>query len=307
MNLKIGAFFNAPISIDISFGDAFFINMILNDIILKLFGRRVVFIFRYIVLRRRIPNFKKPNNLTEIIISRILTNKTIHFAEYADKIKVRDYVKSKGLESILLKHYNYWDNANDIKIEELPSKFVLKTNNGEGGHNVIICRDIKNFDLKNAKYKLNLALMRKYKYDYQYNYIKPKILCEELIETDNNSLPTDYKFLCIHGEPVSIFVATERNENGTAKFCSKTIDWMPLDDIRNKLRPNQDIEKPSNLTNMVNIARVLSADFDLVRVDLYEYKNRIYFGELTFSPGGGLFSYTIDAVKKYGMLYNEKK
>jgi hypothetical protein len=58
---------------------------------------------------------------------------------------------------------------------------------------------------------------------------------------------------------------------------------------------------------MVEIARILSEDFELVRVDLYEYKDQVYFGELTFSPGGGLFSYNMDALERYGRIFNEGK
>jgi hypothetical protein len=35
---------------------------------------------------------------------------------------------------------------------------------------------------------------------------------------------------------------------------------------------------------MVEIARILSKDFDFVRVDLYERNVKVLFGELTFSP-----------------------
>lgn len=278
-----------------------------NDILLKLFGRRGVFFFRYVTVRKRLPNFNNPTNLSEIIMSRILSNKTVEFADYADKIKVRDYVRQKGLESILLTHYHYWDSADEIDLSELPEKFVLKTNKGEGSHDVVICRDKSAFDLASAKAKLSKALTRKYKYDFQYNHISPRIICEELIDTGDGSQPTDYKFLCIHGEPVSIFVASDRKENGDVCFCSKSISWQPLNDIRKEFLPAHDIEKPKHLDEMVQIARVLSADFDLVRVDLYEYRDQVYFGELTFSPGGGQFMYSMEAVEKYGRMYNEGK
>lgn len=38
---------------------------------------------------------------------------------------------------------------------------------------------------------------------------------------------------------------------------------------------------------MVNIVRILAKDYDHVRVDLYYIKGKIYFGELTFTNGGG--------------------
>lgn len=281
--------------------------MSISNIILKVFGRRSAYTFRYFVLTKKRPNFRKPKNLSEIIISRILSNQSVAYADYADKIKVRDYVISKGLGSILLTHYHYWDNAEEIDITELPEKFVLKTNNGEGGHDIVICRDKKSFDLDAAKEKLGKALTKKGKYDLQYNVIKPRIICEELIDTGDDSKPTDYKFLCIHGEPESIFIASDRKENGEACFCSKSIDWQPLNEIRPKFLPKHDIEKPKHLNEMIQISKVLSADFDLVRVDLYEYKGQVYFGELTFSPGGGQFMYNMDALERYGRIFNEGK
>ena len=58
---------------------------------------------------------------------------------------------------------------------------------------------------------------------------------------------------------------------------------------------------------MIEIAKILSADFDFVRVDLYEHNDKVYFGELTFSPWGGImYSYTDDAIKEYGRLLLEK-
>ena len=38
---------------------------------------------------------------------------------------------------------------------------------------------------------------------------------------------------------------------------------------------------------MIEVAEILSADFDYIRIDLYEVGGRIYFGEATFMPGAG--------------------
>jgi hypothetical protein len=44
---------------------------------------------------------------------------------------------------------------------------------------------------------------------------------------------------------------------------------------------------PPNLDEMIQVARALSSDFDFVRVDMYNIKGRICFGELTFTPVAG--------------------
>ena len=41
---------------------------------------------------------------------------------------------------------------------------------------------------------------------------------------------------------------------------------------------------------MYQVAEKLAEDFVFVRVDLYDVNSKIYFGELTFTPTGGLDS-----------------
>lgn len=45
---------------------------------------------------------------------------------------------------------------------------------------------------------------------------------------------------------------------------------------------------PENLNEMISVAEHLSKGFKFLRVDLYNIKGRIYFGELTFYPAAGM-------------------
>lgn len=276
----------------------------ISNIVASLMGRRFGYCLRYYHNRGRWPNLKHPQDLSEILISRILNDDFEKYARYADKIEVRKYVEEKGLGDHLLEHYHYWDDASKIALEELPDKFVLKTSNGAGGKNIFICRDKQTFDLENARLQLAKALEKKYKYEKQYNVYKPRIICEELIETGGDAWPTDYKFICIHGKPHDVLVGTGREQG--AKFCTRNLDWSALDYIKPSCLPDVEPEKPKHLEEMVEIAKILSSDFDFVRVDLYEYKDNVYFGELTFSPSGGiLYRHTDEAIKEYGRLLRE--
>ena len=49
-------------------------------------------------------------------------------------------------------------------------------------------------------------------------------------------------------------------------------------------------EKPARLTEMLRVAEKLSEPFPFVRVDLYEHDGKVVFGELTFTPGAGIFT-----------------
>ena len=60
---------------------------------------------------------------------------------------------------------------------------------------------------------------------------------------------------------------------------------------KNEIPGNGRIERPKLLEKMLEISRVLSSDFDFVRVDLYDVDGKIYFGELTFTPAACTFPY----------------
>lgn len=282
------------------------IKFVIVEFLPKLVGRRFMYSLRYFHQRNKWPNFSNPNDLSEIIIGNILRDYYDRYAALQDKILVREYVKKKGLGDILLKHYYIWNNAGEIKSEYIPEKFVLKTNNGGGGKNIFLCRDKNNFDWDTAIRCLDRALQKHETCEKQYNLINPKIICEELIDTGDNSWPIDYKFTCIHGNIVEILIGTGR-ENGV-KFCTKDINWNPLPNIKSRYLSSAKVEKPVTLADMIRIAKILSQDFPFVRVDLYEYNKKVYFSELTFTPSGGLmYRHTDEIIQKYGRLLKEKK
>lgn len=275
--------------------------LIISDISIRLFGKKLSYKLRYFHNRGRWPNLKNPKDLSERIIAMILAKDFKKYADFADKVKVREYIKSKGLEHILLKHYAVWDNPKKIEIDSLPEKFILKANNGCGNH--FICKDKSKFDLENAKSSLEKTLNIKYIYETHYNAIKPLVFAEELLDTGTDSWPTDYKFTCVNGKVDHIFGAVEREVK--TKYFTLDLDWNVLPYTKDEYLPKKYPPKPHKLKDMVEIAGILCKDFYFVRVDLYEHNDKIYFGELTFSPWGGvMYSYTDESLKIIGDKFN---
>jgi hypothetical protein len=274
----------------------------LCTIVFLALNRKLLYKLQYYHQRGKFPNLIQPKDLSEYVLSEMLKPSfAIKYANYADKIKVRQYVKEMGLDDILLNHYGVWDNANKIDFNELPEKFVLKTNNGCGDH--VICRNKNTLDIKKSIQQLNKTLDLPFSFNKEphYTIIDPLIFCEELIETETGELPIDYKITCIKGNPINILVVTERKIN--KKLFMFDLDWHELDYIKKHHLPKSIPEKPKNLKKMIQIATILSTKFDFVRVDLYDTGDKIWFGELSFSPSGGLFrSYTDDALKRMGNL-----
>lgn len=271
-------------------------------------GVRFWHAFTYYKLRGKWPNFKNPQDLSEHILASMNNKSFEKFADLADKVKVREYIKSKGLGDLLLEVYGVWDRPEDIDFNSLPNKFALKPNNGSGGH--FFCKDKSKIN-RNAVIKQltdGLNLVKEdiaFRFERHYGKIEPKIYCEELIDTGSDAWPIDYKFTCVNGQIADIFIATER-ETGTTKYITLDTDWNILPYTQKEYMPASIPPKPKHLDRMIKIAKILSADFKCVRVDLYEYKNQVYFSELTFSPWGGyMYSYNDHGIKEIGKLFDK--
>lgn len=276
-------------------------NSELADRIARVFGPRLNYTLRYISNRHQIPNFRHPKDLSERLLSAMLKKDFLKYADYADKVKVREYIKKKNLSDILLKQYGNWAKAEDIDWEQLPDKFVLKANNGSGGH--IICTDKSKLDIADTISSMDgiLDVSHLKLVEPHYGAIEPRILCEELLG-DGVVLPTDYKFTCVQGKIADIFVVSER-EHG-AKYSTMDTDWNVLPYTKKEFMPETIPSKPEHLKRMVEIAKSLSADFEFVRVDLYDTPRGIFFSELTFTPWGGMMnSYTNEAIKIIGDMF----
>lgn len=265
--------------------------------------------FAYHQIRGHWPNFRHPKDLSEVILSAMNKKEFLKYAYYADKWKVREYIKSKGLSDILLDVYGVWDKAEDIDFNALPEKFALKPNNGSGGH--FFCKDKSKINIPIICKQLNEAIVLDghigYHFEPHYLRIAPKIYAEELIDTGSEAWPTDYKFTCVNGVIGDVFVCCER-ETGTTKYITLDTNWNVLPYTKKEYMPDFIPQKPKHFNRMLEIAKILAADFEIVRVDLYEYKDKVYFSELTFSPWGGyMYSYNQEGLNKLGELYRKTK
>lgn len=281
-------------------------NLILSTLTYKLLGAKWNYRLRYFHQRGHLPSLKNPKDLSEILISQMFTQSVcVSYAPYVDKLAVRDYIEWRGMGNILLKHYGVWSKPENVEFDKLPDKFVLKSNNGCGHH--VICRDKSKLNKSEAIATLHKAIMSGVNnVESHYHNITPRVYAEELIDNGNGELPVDYKFTCIGGEVMDVFVATERATS--TKYCTLDKNWQQLPYTKKEYLPNQLPEKPKRLDEMWEVAKELSKDFGFVRVDLYEYRDQVYISELTFFPWGALlYSYTDESIKLYGERWWEWK
>lgn len=210
----------------------------------------------------------------------------------ADKIEIHDYCKEVLGNDICVPIIKIYNNVDEINLDELPDKFVLKCNHGYNMN--IICKDKSKFNLELAKNKLNTWLHTDFGYNsYQphYSFIKPKIFAEEYLsdKTQTESL-FDYKFWCFNGEPKHMTVNSD-NGHGDILYYDMSFNRLDIERSEYPITKEVNFSKPLNFNKMVEYARKLSSDFYFVRVDFYEVNGQLYLGELTFTPGNGFFHY----------------
>jgi len=242
---------------------------------------------------KKLLSFKNPITLDEKLqwlkLNYYDGNKLI--SQCADKYTVRNYVEKQGCGNILVNLLGVYDNASDIDWDSLPNKFVAKWNFG-CGHN-LICTDKSQLDFVKATktlddWKKESKKFFKWGAEMQYKTIVPKLIIEEYIETDDNLAPVDYKVYCFHGEPFCMLTCTGR-ESGHPKFYFVDKEWNLLRLNKTGLEAPEGYSpyKPNGYEKIFQYAKILSKDFPFVRADFYIEKERVYFGELTFSPANG--------------------
>lgn len=212
-----------------------------------------------------------------------------------DKYLVRTFVEDAIGAGYLVKLYGVYNSIDEVNFTTLPEHFALKMNNGSGCN--LLCRNKSNIDIDSIKRDFRREFKRNYYYTYcewGYKNIVPRVICEELIETEDGKPPKDYKIFCFKGEPEYIFVASDRiNHQTKFDFYDVSWNWLP---VKNHYPNAGDVlPKPSALDEMLEVARKLSKPFPQVRVDLYYENGRIYFGELTFYHFSGFTPFEPDS------------
>ena len=130
--------------------------------------------------------------------------------------------------------------------------------------------------------------------------IKPRIFFEAMLTDESGNIPADFKIHCFNQvagkqKAFILHISDRFTPHPRGDFYDE--DWNQLD-IRIGHYPNSAVPspRPDNLDEILRNAKQLSANFDYVRVDLYAPDDRIFFGELTFTPGAGVYRLTPDQI-----------
>lgn len=208
----------------------------------------------------------------------------------ADKFAVRKYVEDKIGENYLNEIYDVYDSVNEINLDKLPNKFVLKATHGSGYN--VVCVNKKDIDWNSEFKKLHRTMKKNYYWEnreWVYKNIKPRIISEKFLKQDDGDELRDYRFFCFNGEPKFITVDFSITDKNKTRRNLYDLHWNLLDaEISYPKETKIKVDKPNKLEEMILLSRKLSSGFPHARIDFYYIDNKIIFGEITFFHQSGM-------------------
>ena len=235
------------------------------------------------------PNLKQPKTFNEKMQWLKLNDRSETHTIISDKFLARSYIAKiiddKYLVPLLFQTYD----VNELRKEILPqTPYVIKTNHDCGG--MVFIRDKSDFNESKILPFFEKRLSTSYFYfsrEWQYKNIKPCIIIERLLLTKEENFPFDYKVYCFNGKAQLISVDKDRGLKTKSRHWYD-INWNKKDINWNVPSDLSEISKPKFLNEIIVLSEKLSKEFYFLRVDWYDVDGKLYIGELTLHPGGGI-------------------
>jgi hypothetical protein len=250
---------------------------------------RLVYLWRF----GKWPNLRRPATLNEKLHWKKLHGYRPFHTTISDKYAAREWVARRIGESYLIPLIAVLERAQDLDWTRLPDSCVIKATHASG-QNVIVHekRLLRETQVRN---RLRRWLRENHYYlsrEPQYRGIQPRLVVEQLLTEADGRIPADFKFHCFHGRIAAIQVDIDRFGDHRRNFYDADWKLLPFTwSIWKKGRPEwpngRAVERPAQLEEMIAVAQKLAQEFDYVRVDLFNCRRRVYFGELTLHHGGG--------------------
>lgn len=254
----------------------------------------------YRVIMGRKLNLRNPREYNEKLQWLKLNDRKPEYSTMVDKYEVRGYIEDLLGDKYLIPCLGIYDSVDDIDIDALPERFVLKCTHDSGS--VEICKDKSSFDIEGARHRLSQAMKRNYYATYRewpYKYVKPRIIAEGYLEGDGGDLK-DYKVMCFNGEAKIIEVHENRFVEGkvhTQTFYDREWGIVPLTQVET-VTVDRPSERPRQLEEILRLSELIAKNMYHARIDWYIEGDKIYFGEITFFDGSGFESFSTPEMER---------
>ena len=246
-------------------------------------------------------DLRSPRTFNEKIQWLKLHDRKPLYRHLVDKYEAKGIMAGLIGEEHIIPALGVWDRFEDIDFDSLPDEFVLKFTHDSGS--VTVCTDKSAFDFGAAARKYSASFKnrsfyhREYK-EWAYKGIPRRIIAEPYLKDDVFRDLTTYELHCCNGAVRYITVITNKLGADAAAHIYD-LSWE---------RYHKDLPKtvarPRGLELMIELAEKTARFIDnpFVRIDFYEAKGKVYFGEVTFYPNAGIGTFQYDDDLEFGQM-----
>jgi len=230
----------------------------------------------------------RPRRYTEKVQWRKLFDLDPRFAVLSDKIAVREYIAQRvGAELLPPLLWTGYD-ADTVPLETLERPFIVKSTHASG-HTVRVHRsDVVDVGAARDLFRS----WQRYNHFREltepgYGPVRPGLIVERLLQRPDGTPPVERKVWVFHGRVrfvQSVYLVGDK----TSHTAFHDRDWRRQYFYIRTPPIAEDLPRPPQLDRIIDVAERLGADFDHVRVDLYDVGDRIWAGEITCYPYSGL-------------------
>lgn len=257
----------------------------------------------------RWPKMRRPVAYNESILLRCL-HPDMRWVALTDKLTVRAYVRQKVGEAHLIPLIAAPERFTREVFEALPDAFVMKANHGCAFVKVVREKSQTSFEELNALAEKWLSIdFSRSSRERHYRFIKPRLYFEQLLLDETGKIPSDLKLHIFGGRPEGprIYTMVVADRFGDVHGDLYDEHWNRMNVSFGPYTPSAaSVPRPRNWPEIERVAKRLAEDFAYVRVDLYSVGDKVYFGELTFTPGAGVLRFTPDSLDyEWGRLLEE--
>ena len=219
------------------------------------------------------------------------------YPKLADKLCAREYVSEKGLSDTLIPLLKAWDSADEIDFDALPERFVLKCTHDSGS--AVVVSDKSTLD-RDAVRRFLAEKCKKSYYtagrEWPYRDLTPRIIAEAFIGSEDGKAPDDVKIYCFDGVARVVMLAKNRTKSGAEfYYFDRDFSLLPIGETTKRaIAEGRTFARPEHLDELISVAETLSEGLSELRVDLYDTKGQVWFGETTLFDQSGFATDTGD-------------
>jgi hypothetical protein len=242
---------------------------------------------------RKFPSIKSPVTFTERVLHRKHYELVGDYTVLADKYRVREFVAERIGASYLVPLVSVMEDPAELYLLEDWRNIVIKPNHAAGMVEIIgnvLPSDEEKARIVNECQRWLTVDFSTVAGEKHYASIPRRLVVEKLLG-DGKMPPTDYKFHWFGGQEKKGFVLqvvhdrfSKESKTSRGYYLNRFDTCVWAHGGGNHHIPAGDIPL---LEKAVELNARLSQGLDYVRIDWYVDNGRLYFGELTFTPGAG--------------------